>query len=60
MRPRALFRIIVGLCTAAALITALIFAVQSPHEEQIYRSFRAITYAIMALTFATLYRYFED
>jgi len=42
------------------VIVALIYALASPGAERIYKSFRAITYAIFALTFAVLYRYFED
>ena len=61
MRPRTLGKIVVAVLTFCALVTAFAFALSSPKETaDIYKSFRAITYAIMALTFATLYRYFED
>jgi hypothetical protein len=61
MRPRTLGKIVVGILTFAALSTAFAYALASPREAaDMYKCFRAITYAIMALTFATLYRYFED
>ena len=61
MRPRTLGKIVIAVLTFMALVTAFAFALSSPKDiTEIYKSFRAIAYAIMALTFATLYRYFED
>ena len=60
MRPRVLGKITVGTAVAICVIVALIYALASPAPEHIYRSLRSITYAILALTFAVLYRYFED
>jgi hypothetical protein len=60
MRPRTFGKIVIGVAIAGCLSTALIYASASPDPGDIYKSIRAITYAIMALTFATIYRYFED
>jgi hypothetical protein len=60
MRPRTLGKIVVAAAMLACLAVALIFALEGPRPEHYYKSLRAITYAIMSLTFATVYRYFED
>jgi hypothetical protein len=60
MRPRTLGKILIGVLTFICLVMALLYALASPDTREIYKAFRAITYALMALTFATLYRYFED
>ncbi len=60
MRPRTLGKIVIVVLIVACVLTAVIFALASPDPEKIYKSFRAVTYAILALTFATIYRYFED
>ncbi len=60
MRPRTFGKIVIIVIIVAAVLTSVIFALESPKEEQLYKCFRAVTYAILALTFATLYRYFED
>jgi hypothetical protein len=60
MRPRSLGKIVVGTLCVVCILTALIYAIHSPPLEDIYRSLRGITYGVLALTFATLYRYFED
>lgn len=59
LRPRTLGKIVVGVLIVCALLVALLFALQVD-ENEIYLGYRAITYAIMALTFATIYRYVED
>ena len=61
MRPRTLGKIVIAVLIVIALLLATIYASASPKETpDMYKAFRAITCAIMALTFATLYRYFED
>ncbi len=60
MRPRTFGKIVIVVLIVAAVLTAVIFALESPEQEEFYKSFRAVTYAILALTFATIYRYFED
>ena len=61
MRPRTLGKIVVATLTVIALIMAFLGALASPSETgEMYRALRGITYGSMALTFATLYRYFED
>jgi hypothetical protein len=61
MRPRTLGKIVIGILTFTALFMAFLYAMASPHDTRdMFQAFRGITYAVMALTFATLYRYFED
>jgi len=61
MRPRTLGKIVIGVLTFCALFMAFLYAMASHNEVgEMFQAFRGITYAIMALTFATLYRYFED
>ena len=43
MRPRVLLRIVVAICAVAAIIASLVFALKSPHPDEVYKSFRAIT-----------------
>ena len=59
MRPRTLGKIVVAVLLVCCLLTAMLFALEV-HDDSIYKGFRAVTYAILALTFATIYRYFED
>ena len=60
MRPRTLGKIVIAVLMVACLIVAVIYASESPSTEHFYKSLRGLTYAVMALTFATIYRYFED
>ena len=60
MRPRTLGKIVFATLAVICLLVALIYALASPDLEHLYKSLRGITYAVMALTFATIYRYFED
>ncbi|MHC5033672.1 MAG: hypothetical protein ACYTFZ_01385 [Planctomycetota bacterium] len=59
LRPRTLGKIAVAIAMICCLMVALLFALEV-EETELYKGTRAITYAIMALTFATVYRYFED
>jgi hypothetical protein len=59
LRPRTLGKIVVAILLICCLLVALLFALEVK-EAELYKGARAITYAIMALTFATVYRYFED
>jgi hypothetical protein len=59
LRPRTIGRIVIAVLIVCALMASLIFAIEVKNET-FYKGFRAITYAIMGLTFATVYRYFED
>jgi hypothetical protein len=60
MRPRTLGKIVIGVLTLSALIMAFLYVLESPDPREMYKALRATTYAIMALTFATLYKYVED
>ena len=58
MRPRTLGKIVIAVMMVVCLLTAMIYALK--HPDDTYELARAITFAIMALVFATVYRYFED
>ena len=60
LRPRTLGKIVIGVLMLVAMLTAWLFALEMDKTEELYKGFRAITYAIIGLTFATIYRYFED
>jgi hypothetical protein len=59
LRPRTLGKIVIGVLIVCSLMVAMLFALEVKNDT-FYKGFRAITYAIMGLTFATIYRYFED
>lgn len=59
LRPRTLGKIVVGVLVVSALMSAFVFALEVK-QDTLYKGARAITYGIMGLTFATIYRYFED
>ncbi|MHC4479638.1 MAG: hypothetical protein ACYS1C_01510 [Planctomycetota bacterium] len=59
LRPRAFGKITIAVLLIVCLLVSLLFAIEADSGDT-YKAFRAITYAIMALTFATVYRYFED
>ena len=59
MRPRTLGKIVVAVLMVCALLVAILFAL-GVDTENLHKGYRAVTYAIIALTFAVLYRYFED
>ncbi|MFW6189956.1 MAG: hypothetical protein ACOC7T_05935 [Planctomycetota bacterium] len=59
MRPRTFGKIVMAVLTAVCVLVALLFALEVD-EEAIYKGYRAATYAVLSLTFATLIRYFED
>jgi hypothetical protein len=59
LRPRTLGKIVVGVMIVCCLMVALLFAIEV-RSDSVYKGYRAVTYAIMGLTFATIYRYFED
>jgi len=59
LRPRAIGKIVIIVLVIVCLLTSLLFALEVDVQD-LYKGLRAITYAVMALTFATLYRYLED
>ncbi|MCD6416994.1 MAG: hypothetical protein J7M08_09915 [Planctomycetes bacterium] len=58
MRPRKLGRIIIIVLMVMCLLTALIYTIKTVHKPE--ERLRGIAYAVMALTFGTVYRYLED
>jgi len=59
MRPRIVGRIVLAVATVAFAVTALI-AVIGTDEEGWHHGLEATALALLALTSATCYRYFED
>jgi hypothetical protein len=59
MRPRALGKITIIVLMIVCMLVAVIFALEAD-SEHLYKGLRGITYSVLALTFATLYRYLED
>lgn len=60
LRPRTIGKIVVVVIMLATLTTAFLYAVSTDDQTQLYRGVRAVAYAIIGLSFATVYRYFED
>ena len=59
MRPRVAGRIVLGTATVILVLTALVVSIDTD-EASAYHGLQSITYAILALTTAVAYRYFED
>jgi len=59
MRPRVAGRIALGTATVILFLAALVVSIDTD-QEAAYHGLQSITYAIMALTTAVCYRYFED
>ena len=60
MRARTMGRVFVGVMTALMVLLAIIYALSVDDAEKLYHGVRALSFAILALTAATCYRYFED
>ena len=59
MRPRTVLKILVAVLTILFIMLSILH-VYKAHSDEVHEGVRAITYAIIALTCATGYRYFED
>ena len=59
MRLRIAGRIVLAVATVASVATALILVIGTDAEEW-HHGLEATAFAILALTSATCYRYFED
>ncbi len=59
LRPRSLGKIAIAVLIICCVLIAVLFAIEVSRDD-LYKGARSITYAILALTFATLYRYLED
>ena len=59
MRPRVAGRIAVGVLIIVFAVLAILYAWHT-EPEKLYHGLRAVTAAILALTGAISYRYFED
>jgi len=60
MRPRTVGKIVMAVLTVLFVTLAFIYALNTDKNEDLYHGFRAVCAAILALTAATCYRYFED
>jgi hypothetical protein len=59
MRPRLMGKIALIVATLGLAVAAFVQAV-SVNEHKVYRGYRAISFAILAVAGATSVRYFED
>ena len=60
MRARLAGKIAVGLLTVVFAALAVTYAISANSKDELYHALRAVTAAVLALTAATCYRYFED
>ena len=60
MRPRTAGKIVLSVLTVLFALLSILYALNTKDVEKIYHGFRALTFALLALTTATAYRYFED
>ena len=60
MRARTIGKVFVGVMTVLTVLLAIIYALSADDPEKLYHGVRALSFAILALTAATCYRYFED
>ena len=61
MRPRTLGKIVIVVLMVICMMVAVIYALESPEDTaKLYKCLRGVTFSVLALAFATLYRYFED
>ena len=60
MRPRLGGKILVAVVTTVLMLLALGYGIGCKENEDLYRGIRGVTLALLALTSATCYRYFED
>ena len=60
MRARTIGKVFVGVMTVLMVLLAIIYALSVDEMENTYHGVRALSFAILALTAATCYRYFED
>lgn len=60
MRSRMAGKIAVGVIIIVFAVLAVIYALNTREADKLHHGFRAVTSALVALTAATCYRYFED
>ena len=60
MRGRTIGKIVVGFVTVLFVVLSFLYIRKASEPDRVCEGARAITYAILALTAATFYRYFED
>ena len=60
MRKRVVGRIAVGAIVILCVVLSIVYALQADSKDRLHRSLQALTFAIISVTGATSYRYFED
>ena len=60
MRGRTVGKIVVGFVTVLFVVLCYMSIRKASDPDRVFEGARAIAYAILALTAATFYRYFED
>lgn len=60
MRGRTTGKVLLGAMTVLLVLLAIIYAWNTDDPDKLYHGVRALSFAILSLTTATCYRYFED
>ncbi len=60
MQVRLVGKIVLAVLTVVFVLISVIYAISTKEMDKVYHGVRALTAAILALTSATCYRYFED
>ena len=61
MRPRTIGKIVIGVLIFLSVAIAIDKGIRTPDTElEYWKHFHAVTFAVLSVTFAILYRYFED
>ena len=60
MRPRTVWRIVIGVLIVVFALLCLIYALDCNAQSEEWKGLRGIGFGLLALTAAVSYRYFED
>ena len=60
MRPRTVWRIVIGVLIVVFALLCLIYALDCNSAQDEWKGLRGIGFGLLALTSAVSYRYFED
>ena len=60
MRKRVVGRIVVGAIVLLCAVLSIVYALQADSKDRQHRGLQALTFAIISVTGAVSYRYFED
>lgn len=60
MRGRTIGKIVTGVLTVIFALLCIIYAISADASEDLHHAIRSVSWAVLSLTAATTYRYFED